>query len=464
MSKKKEKRTHKKSTSSSDPPLSPSSAANERNKFSNSGTEDPNAPGADTSLGDDYLRAFVLMPFGKKGKIPSANLQSGFFHLLIFALNDAFYQNYANQAVRSWRPIKLERADIGPDRSPDLLDNILRKIDKCHFCVVDITHDNLNVALEYGYALARDKFLIPVQRLTPDPEVEKHRNSDGDRPRISDLAGKLIHTVELARFVKSPLWNDLASAISTPHIIDTHHELFYNNKNKIHPFSTDSKATHTFLLSWLREISRAKEKSWRTIEELYREHIVRPLYKAFRPLYEKLESVGTEPEYDCTAYATREAAELSKVFGNASEVIRILTTNLDGLVRYVPDITRALQLPSLLKKLEILTLDPESEFVNARGTLIGKEIAPFRQEMKDGLGQFEEDLRKKFPTNVVIKTYSEFPTQITFFVDDDVFSAAVSVNHQSRNNIVFKVRLPRMGVAASFLQHWDTIWARAKVW
>jgi hypothetical protein len=81
--------------------------------------------------------------------------------------------------------------------------------------------------------------------------------------------------------------------------------------------------------------------------------------------------------------------------------------------------------------------------------------------MKDSLNDFIKELYSVSTSQVSIKTYSEFPTQITYFVDDKVYSSVVSVNHQSRKNIVFEVPEDRKGVSESFNQHWDTIWARA---
>lgn len=419
-----------------------------------------------------YLRGFVMMSFGKERAeqyTADKETQDQLFQLLTFALNDAYFQNRINNSIRTWKPIKLERADIGAGKSSDLLDNALRKIDRSDFCIVEYTYDNLNVALEHGYAMARDKFIIPICRELPGREAH-------DTPRVSDLSGKLMHSVSLEAIRKHSKWKKLTEVLSS-FDIQYNQPNFFEEHRELHPFSSLSeKATRTFLIAAVNKIlggAREAQSEWWEIEEFYRKDILRPLYSAIRPLYEKLESGATEVEFQCTAYAGREAANLHEVFRKATDKIRILTTNLQGLVPYIEDILSALKSSeqktsdnNKQKRLEVevLTLNPDSEFVNSRGQLIGKEIARFREEMKESLQSFRDGLWEKgdfVRKQVAIKQYSEFPTQITYFVDGQVFSSVVSVNHQSRNNIMFCVPHSRKGVAESFIQHWDTIWARA---
>jgi hypothetical protein len=83
--------------------------------------------------------------------------------------------------------------------------------------------------------------------------------------------------------------------------------------------------------------------------------------------------------------------------------------------------------------------------------------------MKDSLKRFRDELltHPTIDSNVNIRIYREFPTQITYIIDEFVYSFVVSVNHQSRYNLVSKIEKGRRGVENSFYQHWDTIWARA---
>lgn len=424
----------------------------------------------------EILNAFMMMAFGadKKESDPknkkdidpedkkepvSKDEQDALYFLTVFGLNDAYYQNYKNDFVRKWRPINLERADIGPGWSPDLLDNVFLKIKKSDFCVVDRTFNNMNVALECGCAIANNKFTIPIKRPEDDLKIDKDHGYSV--PKFSDLAGKLWQEVKIKPLMQHEMWGDVSKSIQNEDIILNQAKHFYDNKDNIEPFSKNLDSIKTFLFQcvWEKKSEDSDSKKLRDFEKLYREHIVTPLYSMIRPLSQYLDSGATEVEYECQAYATRDDANFSEVFSKAKKYIKILTTNLQGLTDYIGDIEIALIKHEI--KLDVLTLNPDSEFVNSRGKLIGKEIRGFRTEMSNSLDEFKKKLGIVYDSKVSIKIYSEFPTQITYFVDDDVYSSVVSVNHQSRKNIVFKVHVSRKGVAESFLQHWDTIWARA---
>ena len=420
------------------------------------------------------LKGFVLMPFGVDSKDkstksqgtktennvePQTNVtlskdrQDDLFKLLLFALNDAYYQNYVNKTVRDWKPIQIERADTGAGRSPDLLDNVFLKINDCDFCLADLSDANINVALEIGYAYARNKYIIKIQQ-------EEYFHSD---TIMSDLAGKVRQPINISKLLSNQWWKTIASTIE-PETFST--SFFDEYKIKLIPFEkTDIEDKyHTFFAAWIKNKDIIKNKvELDKLEKDYEEGIVKPLYPTIRPLWENLDSGGTEMEYTCDVFASREAADYPSAFANAKKRIRILTTNLHGLVQHIDDILLAVKHNPEIK-IEILTLDPESEFVNARGTLIGKEISEFRQDMKDSLKKCVKELKNTKltkPNQVLIRIYREFPTQITYIIDDCIYSSVVSVNHQSRHNIVFKIPQFRKGVENSFLQHWDTIWARA---
>ncbi|MCX6584208.1 MAG: hypothetical protein NT166_28880 [Candidatus Aminicenantes bacterium] len=418
----------------------------------------------------ESISAFMMMPFGSDKKDPdqqekkdtvSKGEQEALYYLTIFGLNDAYYQNYKNNSVKKWKPINLERADIGAGWSADLLENVFLKITKSDFCVTDCTFKNMNVALECGYAIANNKFIIPIKRPIDDLQIdETHVYSS---PNISDLAGKLMQVVRTKPLMDHEMWPVVFERMKDPtKVVFNQAKYFYQRKDNIEPFLEKADSIKTFLFQCVCEKPEPKDYVRVKLEEfetLYREHIVRPLYSVIRPLSEKLDSGATEVEYTCQAYATRDDANFSDVFSSARKRIKILTTNLQGLTGYIGDIAIALEKNEF--KLEVLTLNPDSEFVNSRGKLIGKEIRGFRTEMSNSLEKFKKQLGIVYDSKVSIKIYSEFPTQITYFVDDDVYSSVVSVNHQSRQNIVFKVPISRKGVAESFLQHWDTIWARA---
>ncbi|KAA3613808.1 MAG: hypothetical protein DWQ05_16155 [Calditrichaeota bacterium] len=431
------------------------------------------------AIAPQFKSGFILMPFGtlddepnKKAVNPSRILlkksrQDDLFKLLYFALNDAFFQNYFNKTVGDWLPIKIERADTGAGRSPDLLDNVLLKISDSDFCLADLTVDNLNVALETGYAFACDKYIINIVQ----EDILIDHKEGRLNTTMSDLAGKIYHEINLSPIIGNAKWKKISSFLESTDFFINAVAFFSSTKDKLTPFEEKIRAGFysTFFCAWLQQNSKKLFISNESIEKLnesYLRNIVRPLYGTIRPLWEKLISGGTEITYKSDVFASRVAADYASIFSNARKRIRILTTNLQGLVEHIGDMLNAIKgNPSL--KIEILTLDPESEFVNSRGTLIGKEISEFRQEMKTSLQTFKTELKfeshkiHQNDSTVLIRIYREFPTQITYIIDDYVYSSVVSVNHQSRHNLVFKIQRSRKGVENSFYQHWDTIWARA---
>jgi len=422
------------------------------------------------------LNGFFLMPFNIKSQLQEDKVsgfgddwQLNFFHTLLFAINDAFYQNYSNHIIRNYKPVKLERADTGAGLSVDLLDNILRKIDKCHFCVSDLSMPNLNVAMEIGYALAKSKPIIYVRQ----KDLPFRDDFTSSMSRFSDLIGKLYYSVELQKITKEPLWNTITESFhkEKKQLYDPA-PFFAKAVNEISPFEkteVSSKKFLTFLGAWIHYYDNKIDiQKINDFEQIYEASIVRPLYPAILPVWVKLDPSGTDVVYNSITYSTRDDADFSTVFSNAYRRIRILTTNLQGLTKYIEDIKSAIENSKKCVgnnrdalKVEILTLDPESEFVNARGKLIGREISEFRKEMKESLDRFKSEFISKDTENVSIRIYREFPTQITYIIDEYVYSFVVSVNHQSRYNLVNKIEKGRRGVENSFYQHWDTIWARA---
>ncbi len=419
------------------------------------------------------LNGFILMPYNlgdsvnpkEKTKF-SDKWQTNFYYLLIFAINDAFYQNFINKIIRNYKPIKLERADTGAGLSVDLLDNVLRKIDNSHFCIADLSISNLNVSMEIGYALAKTKPVIQVNQIgLPLKDGEEKKQSVSN---FSDLIGRLNYPVGSCAISASSIWGKLCNEFEKHrNSFSSIVPFFEKTSNKLVPFGNkdDRKYFHTFLGAWIKEHTQISDTDIAEFEKHYEENFVRKLYPAVCPVWGKLDPSGTEVEYSSTVFSSREEANFSTIFSNAKRKIRILTTNLQGLVEYLPNIREAQKNKSNFS-VEILTLDPESEFVNARGALVGREIAEFRKEMKESLSNFIKTLNLKdtnetLGNKVFIRIYREFPTQITYIVDDYIYFSVVSVNHQSRNNIVFKIEKGRRGAENSFYQHWDTIWARA---
>lgn len=167
--------------------------------------------------------------------------------------------------------------------------------------------------------------------------------------------------------------------------------------------------------------------------------------------------------YYVRAFENRGVSDLVERFKEAKYRIDILTTNLTSSVN--------LGLLSIIKKrletnpdlrVRILTLDPESEFTSKRAKQMGSSTRTFREELKSSLEK-SSNVLNSFPDRCHISLYDEFPTQITYVIDDHIYINTISANQYARKNIVFKLRANNAGAAKSIIGHFDTVWGRSSV-
>jgi hypothetical protein len=57
-----------------------------------------------------------------------------------------------------------------------------------------------------------------------------------------------------------------------------------------------------------------------------------------------------------------------------------------------------------------------------------------------------------------VRTYDDFPNQITFRIDQYIFNCVVAQPTQSRNHLTFKLDRQQMGVDNSFITHFQKVW------
>jgi hypothetical protein len=155
----------------------------------------------------------------------------------------------------------------------------------------------------------------------------------------------------------------------------------------------------------------------------------------------------------------RDDANIPALMGQASRSINILQTNLAIIQsNYMPALRDALKSrPDL--RLRILTLDPQSIFVNYRGLQVGfrGNTGLYREELGVNLRSVYF-LLQGFGDRVQIRLYDDFPTQIAFFFDDEVLSCVVSATGRSRENCAFLLHGQRPGAKNSFVDHFDHLW------
>jgi hypothetical protein len=272
------------------------------------------------------------------------------------------------------------------------------RVSEAHIVIADVTNNNPNVHIEIGYAIARK---IPIFIITQDRDsVPAHLRSR--------IVGAYDRTDKDSR---------MALAES----------LFHRIQEKI------------------RDIEKEQER----------------------------ESIATalSNEYSVTCYADRAAVKLQDYFRKANEHIDILTTNLaflfenhSGNRTYFDAVEGALKRSSKLK-VRILTLDPESDYASRRAEQLDKSPAVFRNELREALKRTLALARKYRPmkgadgdVRFQVGIYKDFPTQITYRVDNWVFHSVVARGLQSRRHVTFKLDARRAGVAESFINHFASLW------
>jgi len=167
--------------------------------------------------------------------------------------------------------------------------------------------------------------------------------------------------------------------------------------------------------------------------------------------------------YNVRAFENRGVSDLVDRFKKAINHIDILTTNLTSFVDLgLLEITKNQLEVNTNLRARILTLDPESEFASKRAKQMGASIRSFREDLKNSLEK-SSNVLNTFPDRCQIATYDEFPTQITYVIDDHIYTNTISANQYARNNIVFKLRSNNAGVAKSIIGHFDTVWGRSSV-
>lgn len=172
-----------------------------------------------------------------------------------------------------------------------------------------------------------------------------------------------------------------------------------------------------------------------------------------------------ELKFNVECYCKRSEVKLEEYFRYARQRIDILTTNLAFLFeeyseeprRYFDDIEDALK-QNPKTKVRILTLDPESDFAAKRGKQLGYSPLVFRDQLRNALKETREIASKYGSDRFEVRTYDDFPNQITYRIDDNILNCLVAQPTQSRNHLTFKLNRKQAGVENSFIAHFQNIW------
>ncbi len=176
---------------------------------------------------------------------------------------------------------------------------------------------------------------------------------------------------------------------------------------------------------------------------------------------EEIDKKRNSSPYSVNCFSTRDIKVIDDEIDNAEHCIHILQTNLETLItNHISHIKkRMIENPDLI--LRFLTLDPQSTYVNERARQLGRtgdEIGVYRQGLITSVEQAKIEL-KDLIDRVKIKIYDDFPTQMTYRIDNKLMICTVSRITKSRDNCSFLIDdIRRPGIQQSFLKHFREIW------
>jgi len=162
-----------------------------------------------------------------------------------------------------------------------------------------------------------------------------------------------------------------------------------------------------------------------------------------------------KPEFSVEGFFGRRSVHLDRLIRKASRRVFILTTNLTYTLNHLTESIKEViennkNNPDF--KVEILTMDPESSVANERAVQLGKTPRIYRDELRESLERMIEHFEKN--NKIEIMTYTNFPTQMTFIIDNLVVLAVVSMSQLSRESVHFLIEGPG---AEPFLRHFSAI-------
>jgi nucleoside 2-deoxyribosyltransferase len=171
-----------------------------------------------------------------------------------------------------------------------------------------------------------------------------------------------------------------------------------------------------------------------------------------------------QSEFEVVCIKDRQHARLDRCFAAARKDIRIIQTNMTTVVdEYLPGIEEAIcasREAGNHLSVYFLALDPESYFTAIRAQQLGMDVSEFRSELHRALKKLHERMHNY--KEVEIRLYDDFPTQICFIVDGEIYNCVVSKYQQSRNNCLFRLDSRYPVLHTSFILHFTSVWRDTK--
>jgi len=161
--------------------------------------------------------------------------------------------------------------------------------------------------------------------------------------------------------------------------------------------------------------------------------------------------------YEVICFKDRDSSDLGNKISEAMNQIAILETNVSTVLKtYLEQLKKALNKNKGLS-IRILTLDPDSSFVNNRAAQLGVPVGQYREELHDSIRSLLTALQE-YGDRINLKIYNDFPTQITFMVDDAIYSCSIARSNRSRKLCTFKLHQFNTGAERTFQFHFEAVW------
>lgn len=189
------------------------------------------------------------------------------------------------------------------------------------------------------------------------------------------------------------------------------------------------------------------------------EHLAADIDQHIDRVKSSIDNLRSKTDNKIKYFQKRDDSFIRSKISMASNRIDILQTNLTTIAANdMLEILEALRKNDELH-LRILTLNPQSIFVNFRGQQLGfdENIGLYRGELESALKGVHY-LLNVFGKRSQIRIYDDFPTQIGFRFDDDILACVVSATARSRENCAFLLPASLPGAELTFTRHFEYLW------
>ena len=187
------------------------------------------------------------------------------------------------------------------------------------------------------------------------------------------------------------------------------------------------------------------------------EHLAKTTLDLLPELVRRIEAGPRVFDY----YDARSPDLIDRMVHNTKKEICFLQTNLETVnANHLASLVAALRREV---KLRILTLDPQSRYVNERALQLGYTNSTIKV-YRNGLQNAIENVAARLQglPGWHIRLYNDFPTQLTYVFDEHILVSTMSRTGRSRENCTFLLPTSRLpGPRQTFINHFDKLWKQA---